>query len=268
MVHDMMVLMKKGLYKAGGEFVGQIFEKKYALNYFDFNKNYKLKPTTLMNFLQDISTLHLSKSTAHLTETELPGLWVIVEWQVDLMEMPKTVMDLTVKTEPNFFRKFIAYRRYEIEDDQGKPLGQAISKWAYLDPSTKKQINIPKVLNDVFEVVENCEKPPKIEFDNMEDIIAYDITRKSVYSDIDVNHHVNNVTYIKWAIDALGSKHLDHYEFKSMIVSFKREVFEGESIVVRTKVKETALSAVSKHQILSADGTVCVIVQIEWHNLN
>ena len=181
-----------------------------------------------MNFLQDISTLHFGIRTAHLSEASLPGLWVIVEWQVDLFEMPDAVMDLTVKTEPNYFRKFIAYRRYEIDDDKGKQLGQAISKWAYIDPTTRKQINIPKLLNDVFEVEENCEKPGKIEYEEMEGATLEEMTRTSVYSDIDVNHHVNNVTYIKWAIDALGSELLDHYQLKTLKVSFRREVFEGD----------------------------------------
>jgi acyl-CoA thioesterase FadM len=51
-------------------------------------------------------------------------------------------------------------------------------------------------------------------------------------------------------------------------VSFKREVFEGEAVIVSTEIKETAQSAVSKHQILSSDKTVCVIVQIEWKKLD
>jgi len=248
--------------------MGQIYEKKYALNYFDFDKNFKLKPTTLMNFLQDISTLHFGVRTAHLPKDELPGIWVIVEWQVNLLQMPEFVMDLTVRTEPNYFRKFIAYRRYDIEDDKGKQMGHAISKWAYIDPITKKQINIPKVLNDVFDVEENCEKPGKIEFEEMFGASKHEMTRMTVYSDIDVNHHVNNVTYIKWAIDTLGSELLDHYQLKALKVSFKCEVFEGEPVTIRTEVKKTAQRAVSKHQIIGSDQAVCVSIQIEWQQLN
>lgn len=248
--------------------MGQVYEKKYALNHFDFDKNHKLKPMTLMNFLQDISTLHFDASTEHLSESELPGIWVIVEWQVDFFVMPDTVIDLTVKTEPIFFRKCISYRKYEFEDDHGNHLGQAISKWAYIDPNTRKQINIPPVLNDVFEVAENCEKPGKIVFEDVVGIRLEDMTRTSVYSDIDTNRHVNNVTYIRWAIDALGSKLLDGYQLKTLKVFFKREIFEGESVVISTEVKETAHSAVTKQQIISSDQTVCVVVQIEGIELN
>ena len=102
----------------------------------------------------------------------------------------------------------------------------------------------------------------------MEGATLEEMTRTSVYSDIDVNHHVNNVTYIKWAIDALGSELLDHYQLKTLKVSFRREVFEGEAVVVSTEIKKTAQSAVSKHQILSSDQTVCVVVQIEWKKLD
>lgn len=241
-----------------------IYERIYALNYYDFDKNYRLKPTTIMNFLQDISTLHFETKTAELPKGSLPGLWVIVEWNVTILEMPKKVMDLIVRTEPTYFRKFIAYRRYEVLGDEGQIIAEGISKWAYIDPELRKQVNIPKVLNAVFGVPENADKPAKIDFENMDDIAASESLRKSVYSDIDVNDHVNNVTYIKWAIDTLDGRFMNRHALGALKVSFKKEVLEDETVLIQTKIKETANEAVSNHVILDENGCICVQTQFDW----
>jgi medium-chain acyl-[acyl-carrier-protein] hydrolase len=243
------------------------YEKVYALKYYDFDKNYRLKPTTLMNFLQDISTLHFETKTADLPEGTLPGLWVIVEWNVTLLNMPRRVMDLTLRTEPTYFRKFIAYRRYEVLSDEGQVIAEGVSKWAYIDPILRKQVNIPKVLNEVFGVPENAEKPAKFEFENMEGALSKETKRKSVYADIDVNDHVNNVTYIGWAIDTLDGRFMSHHALNALKVVFKKEVLEDEVVSIQTKIKETAEKAVSDHAIVDENGALCVQMQFEWSTI-
>ncbi len=246
------------------ENVGDIFEKKYALNYFDFDKNYKLKPMTMMNFLQDISTIHFETRTGHVSKEILNGLWVIVEWQIYLDEMPDQVMSLTIKTEPTYFRKFIAYRNYKIEDESGRCIGSGYSKWAYINPETRRQSNLPKILNEIFMVEENADKPDKLIFEAFETHLFEDTHFTSVYSDLDINKHVNNVTYIRWAIDTLGSEFLDYRKLSALKVSFKREVFEGENVRVSTAKKETAMGAVSSHFVFNNDGELCVQLELDW----
>lgn len=241
-----------------------VYESVYALKYYDFDKNYRLKPTTLMNFLQDISTLHFEMKTSDLPAEELPGLWVIVEWHVEINQMPKSVMDLVVRTEPTYFRKFIAYRRYEVLGGDGTLIATGTSKWAYIDPDLRKQVSIPKVLNEVFGVPLHAPKPDKLEFVNMDEVDAFEYSRKSVYLDIDVNDHVNNVTYIKWAIDTLSGAFMNRHVLNGIKVAFKKEVLENECVCIGTKIKETAEAAVSRHIISSESGDVNVEVQFDW----
>lgn len=244
--------------------MGKLFDRKYQLNYFDFDKNYKLKPTTMMNFLQDISTIHFESMTQSISEDVLIGLWVIVEWQITFEHMPKNTGDIIVGTEPTYFRKFIAYRQYEIADLLGNPIGSGISKWAYIDPVSRKQVNIPKILNEVFGVSEHAEKPNKLIFQSFDNLSSDKIQRLAVYTDIDVNKHVNNVTYIRWALDALGSDFLDQYQLSNLKVSFKKEVFEGQMVTIESVKKETATGAISQHNILNEDEQSCVQVEFTW----
>lgn len=249
------------------------YEKLYPVHNFDFDKNRKLKPMTVMNFLQDISTQHFETATAHVSEEVLKGLWVIVEWQVDFHQMPSLVSCLKVKTIPTYFRKFIAYRDYVIEDDAGNLIASGMSKWAYIDPISRKQVQIPKILNAIFSVREDADKPSKIEFETREEnetlFQPQEMQEKiSVYSDLDVNHHVNNITYLRWAIDSLGSQFMDGVILSSLKVNFKREVFEGEIVMIETHKKITADKAVTLHDIKTEKGELCVKVQLDWQCVN
>lgn len=244
--------------------MGGLFDRRYQLNYFDFDKNYKLKPTTMMNFLQDISTIHFQTMTETISKDVLPGLWVIVEWQITFEQMPKNSGDVIVRTEPTYFRKFIAYRRYEIFDNEGQKIGSGVSKWAYIDPESRKQVNIPKVLNEVFGVDEHAEKPSKLAFQNIDTDVIEKLNRTAVYTDIDINKHVNNVTYIRWALDALDSEFLDPLQLVELKVAFKKEVFEKQMVIIETIKKETAFGAVSQHNILSEEEQSCVQVEFTW----
>ena len=247
------------------------YSKKYKVHYFDLDKNKRIKPTTLFNFLQDISTTHFEDRTQHLNDEELSGIWMIIEWHVKMNALPQAAQEINITTEPTYFRKFLANRKYCIEDESGQCIGEAVSKWAYVDPNTRKQSNLPKILNKIFEVPENAEKPARIEFDQLgEDEATFEdtIMRKSLFSDIDVNQHVNNVAYLRWAIDALDYQMLDQHELLEVRMSFKKEVLQDTAVTLSTKIKETAEHAVSHHIVLDAELNECVYMQMNWQKSN
>ena len=247
--------------------MGQRYEKNYMVNHFDLDKNSILKPTTLLNFLQDISTTHFDEKTASVEPGVLDGIWMILEWHVKLHQMITNAQMIRLITEPTYFRKFIAYRRYWIEDENGTVIGQGMSKWAYVNPVTRRQSNLPSLLNRVFDVSESAEKPSKIEFESFhKDSIVYEnlTKRETVYSDIDVNQHVNNVAYVRWALDSLSRDFLDAYSLFEMKISFKKEVLQGEQVSLVTKIKETAETAISEHIIVDMSESECVRMQMTW----
>lgn len=247
--------------------MGQIFEKKYELHTYDFDRNGRLKPISLMNYLQDISTVHFETATAHLPEDVLCGVWVIVDWQVEIEQTPEQPMTIVVRTEPTYFRKFIAYRRYVVIDATGNRVATAISKWAYIDPEQRKQLSIPKILNTIFGVEFQAEKPPKMEMRHLSDEPVQRTERLSAYADIDVNQHVNNVSYLKWTLESIQTDFLNAHTVKSLYLTYKKEVLEDERVKIDSKIKETDGETVSRHDIYSEGMELCVQVELIWESV-
>ena len=128
--------------------MGYEFTKKYAIETYDFDRYGKVKITSLMNVLQDISTVHFNQVTQGRIENS-SGIWVIVEWDFNVIAPPEKPCEIMVTTEPIYFRKFIAYRKYTLRDQTNRILGTAISKWAYIDLELRKNTSIPNANRDI-----------------------------------------------------------------------------------------------------------------------
>jgi acyl-ACP thioesterase len=247
--------------------MGVTYVQEYALNTYDFDKNGKVRLTSLVNCLQDISTRHFESAVKDRYSDPL-GLWVIVEWKLDIIKMPETITTIRVTTEPTYFRKFIAYRGYMIEDENGEIIGTGVSKWAYLDIGSRRQANIPAVFNEIFKVEEGAYKPERMVISVPQSETSYKAKIMSHDSDLDVNQHVNNVVYIRWALDALQLSPLafdENWQPKTLKVNFKKEVFAHTEIDIESFVDDLSLNEKrSIHRLKNNQGELSVDLEIEW----
>jgi acyl-ACP thioesterase len=210
--------------------MGKKYVKKYEINTVDFDENRRLRAITIINFLQDISTRHY---WAALTETgveDADGFWVIVEWDVKVHFYPERAQVVTVTTEPIYFRKFIAYRKYDIVDASGNCVATAMSKWAYMRLSLHKQANIPSEIYDVFGVEPDAEKPPKLQRMQQPDIEPIVRHHHVGYNDIDVNGHVNNGAYFHWLMNAIPDTLSEARQPEGIQIHYRQEVFKGADV--------------------------------------
>ncbi len=241
--------------------MGTKYSKTYTMYTYDFDVKNNVRLVTLMNFLQDISTQHYN---AVVKETGVGQgcAWVILEWKVDFFDLNLLEGDLVVTTEPTYFRRFIAYRAYEIHDLEGNLILKAISKWAFVDANEHKQVLLPHVFYDLFEVDEKAERPERLYRFNVNETetprTCYRHTAR--YSDIDVNDHVNNVAYIRWMMDAVEKEYQENFEPASLWVSYKNEVTYNEEVTINSYWENETV----KHVINDAEGNVKVKCALTW----
>lgn len=233
------------------------FKYEYTLKTGDFDRYKALKPTALLNVLQDISTRHFES----VIDNKGEHIWVIVSWEGEIFKQPERMATITVVTRPIYFRKFIAYRHYEVFDEAGDLLARAYSKWAYLDLKTRKQANIPPAFNEAFLVHTDAAAPDltKIKpfLEPSQAINAF----QTFPSDIDVNQHVNNVVYLRWAMDALSLNCSACLALKRFAIAYKREVMLGEAVKVFTHLSSEKDEVIGKQRIENASGETCVLIE-------
>lgn len=213
------------------------FSKTYPIKYYEMDLNMVLKPSALLNILQDIATVNAEMlgfgySFVHPRNYA----WFLIKYHMEFDEYPALVDDLTIKTEPRGVSKIIASRDFEIWDNQ-KRLGRVVSNWMMIDLNAKSILPLAKVAPQMplFEKRENdlaFEKIPAPE--NIDFEKSFEIR----YDDIDSNRHVNNANYIVWAFEVLPYEFKGKHKLKTLDVVYKKEIAYGQNVVSQAQFDE------------------------------
>lgn len=130
-------------------------------------------------------------------------------------------------------------------DEQGRQLFLAKTYWAILDIETGRPLR-PMDISEKLGLVNpelaiDMALPRKTESEDVNELCSY--KPRIAYLDTDRNLHVNNISYLNWALESLPSEFRNRLKVASVDVSFLRQTFLDDDLVVYTYAKEaTALS--------------------------
>lgn len=238
-----------------------IYQKKYPLKYYEMDFNQVLKPSALLNILQDMATENAQMLGFGASFTfDNNYAWFLLKYHMEFDEYPCGLDELIIKTEPRGVNKIIATRDFEILNNAGKRLARISSNWTLVDLKTKHILPVAKVIPFMI----NFEKresdmsfikipvPEKIDFEKIFEIR---------FDDIDVNQHVNNSNYIVWAFEALPYDFKSQNRLKTLDISYKKEITFGYKIVSCVQVLEENNQKISIHSVKNAlnDEELCLI---------
>ena len=229
------------------------WSKEYLIAYYDVNLNMVLKPSALLNFLQDIATINAEMFGFGYSFTHPKNYgWFLVKYHMEFDDYPQDLNKILIKTEPRGVSKILANRDFEIwTSDNKKRLGRASSVWMMVDLGTKNVVNISKETNmPAFVRRENDLQFNKViaseEF-NLEK------TFEIRYDDIDVNQHVNNGNYVVWAFETLPFQFRTSHKLKMLDIVYKKEIAFGHRVISQTQIEENISTHVLKNETTGED---------------
>lgn len=188
----------------------------FLIKSYDSDQKGKLTLPALFHFLQECAwdNARLNGFGFEFLKSK-NAFWVLSRILVKIDEYPEWKDEIEIKTWPKGADGLFAFRDFEIYS-KGRTIGRVTSSWLILDKETKRP---QKPANYNF-IHKNFINDQAIER-KLDKIILNGETkeleqRKVYYSDLDVNKHVNNATYVRWILDSLYS-----IENKSEITEFE-----------------------------------------------
>lgn len=180
--------------------------------------------------------------------------WVLSRLVIEMEEMPMQYEEFTVETWVESAMRYFTNRNFCVSNKDGKALGYGRSIWALIDLGTRQPQNILDIKDgEIEQWVENekecpIAKPGRVKMSKEAELIC---EHKAVYSDIDVNGHVNSVKYIEHVLDLFPleefkEKFLYRYEiayvaeshFGDTLRLYREQTAEGEYEVRISKVND------------------------------
>jgi acyl-ACP thioesterase len=157
-------------------------------------------------------------------------VWVLSRMSVIIERRPALDEKCVLNTWPRSFEKLFAIRDYDIKDTHGNILVRGRSGWLLLDiekrrPLRPRESGVELPLNEGLDSLDFA--PPGLNSPQQAEKAG---ERKTVYSDIDFNAHVNNARYIQWLQDFLPAGTLENADSIRLDINYLNELKQGDIV--------------------------------------
>lgn len=244
-------------------------QKEYDIHYYEINFRKELMITSIMNFFQDIF-VYASESNGKGIDylKTINSTWMVYGWKIDIYKYPTYNQKIKVKMTPTGYRKSYMNIMFEIFNEEGEKIVEALSLWVIID--TKRNLPCKNVLENAYEVYglnSNNTKIITMRKIGLPQNVNNEEVFKVGYGDIDTNGHVNNVKYLNWLLESLAEDIVKKYKLSKIEISYKKDAKYNEIIKSSTETitERTAVRCV--HKITGEQNEVLVIAETFWENM-
>ncbi len=225
----------------------QPLRDEYLVRSYETDSTGCLSPASTLRYLQETAWNHAAALGLGLDPREKGPLgWVLSRLRLQMSRYPGWGERVFVDTWPVGVDRMHALRDFRISDAAGGECGRATTGWLIIDVTSRRPRRPQQVMPEVA-AVERRELvaglPDRID---AAEPPCDEQSRQVLYSDIDINGHVNNVRYFEWVLDSQPTDRLAGNEIRAIEAAYLSEALLGHTVAVRT----VADSAESRHTIL------------------
>lgn len=217
------------------------YSEKYTITSFDVDINNNIRPTSLINYLQETANHQMRDRKPSYYDFFREGKsFVVTRMSIEVMEQIGQYEEVEVRTWACPAGGATFPRSYDIVRD-GRVIVKAYSEWAVPNRNTGKlcrhdEIDISNYENEKaveLSIPKKYRFPGNLEFERKgEHVVSY--------SDCDMNLHVNNANYSNMLWDYIPG--IEEKEITSINVRFNHEAQLGSTIDIYMRAFDNEFS--------------------------
>ena len=210
-----------------------IYKEKFKIGLKDVWAKDEVSNIAILEYLEDIAAYHSDSVGIGINTTEETHLnWLLLDWELEVLERPRYGQVLEIHTWSRGIEKFYAFRDFEIYDEENNLCAIATSKWLLVDSKTGKIARVkPKIADKYQSETEKAvfkeEKIKKIKEPNE---YVREVTYTTRRRDIDVIGHMHNLNYLYLAYEALPEEEYSKRPFNHVRIQYKNQIKLGETV--------------------------------------
>lgn len=218
------------------------YKRKFFIGYSNCDRKISLSLLDSFYLIQDMMTEYFGflKSDNIILKRENNAIWVLTKTKVHFNNLPvwRDVVEGTVFT--TNIRPIRVGTETQFKDKDNNILFYANQETCAIDLDDRKikkisTVNYPKDI----EIIEGVNKEKYLKL-NDEFTIADKVSEQIVHStDIDFSRHTNNVAYIRFILNSLGSEFLDNFKVTDFEINYINETKEGQKLDIYRKLRDT-----------------------------
>ncbi len=187
---------------------------------------------SLLTYMQEAAwdnTATLGISIYDLLEKGLT--WVLQRMRVEMFRYPKHREELTVETWASGQEKVFLHRDFRLYSQERELLGQATSVWLVMDVAKRQMVAVPDFITAVAVAPGRASLPfAKGKLPVLAEV-AYEQHTTVRWHHTDLNRHVNNTWYLRWALASLPVELLEQAYLRELDIIFRAESTLNDTVV-------------------------------------
>ncbi|MBI3542022.1 MAG: acyl-ACP thioesterase [Deltaproteobacteria bacterium] len=247
--------------------------KSFELRHYDVDDKGALSTTGLCRLLQESAGLHAESLGIAQSQMLAHGLaWFLAKFHVRVEPAASRVLwrdELEVRTWRSGLERLWAIRDFEARASNGELVAVATSFWSLFDLANRKIAAFPPFITDNYP--QDSPRALESRMGKLGTPATVDVSRSFAagFGDIDVNDHVNNVSYVCWALEAVPRELRATSRLTELEILFRAETALGDEIVSETGITASPDgSAELLHRITRrADGREAAQARTRWTKL-
>lgn len=236
-----------------GDHLSPVLEREYPALFHDLDFNGDLGPVALLNLMQTMASTHSRLLGVSATDLRPRGLtWVLSRTHLLIERYPRIGEQVRLRTWPALREGLFTTREFELSDEAERIVGRASTSWALIGIASRRPVrlegNLPpypllarRALDDSFAPLPHFPEAATTE-------LPFRVLR----GDLDLNQHVNNTVYARWALEAVPDDIASGRLFE-LEISFRAEALYGETVMSRCAVRPAETENCCLHQIVNRD---------------
>lgn len=241
-----------------------ILRKSFDIRSYEVNAGGRLSIPSIFNLLQDAASSHALKLGVSVPELLASNYtWVLSRIYLKMNHYPEWGDTIQVHTWPSGIQRVFALRDFDIRQD-GRTIGSCVSAWIIIDAANRRPLrptSFARQLNPVdrLHVLDHpLGKLPALKTPQVE-------KRFSVrYRDLDINQHVNNVSYIEWLLECTPGILESGRCLSELEVNFLGEALHGDTVMARCGLEDEKGMHMTHDVLREADGRELIRARTSW----
>ncbi|KAK4376196.1 hypothetical protein RND71_006873 [Anisodus tanguticus] len=231
------------------------YKEKFIVRCYEVGINKTATVETIANLLQEVGCNHAQMvgfstdgfATTH-TMRRLHLIWVTARLYIEIYKYPAWSDVVEIETWCQSEGRIGTRRDWILKDcATGELIGRATSKWLMMNQDTRRLQKVTDEVRD--EITAYFPKELRLAFPEenngslkkiakLEDPAEYSklglVPRRA---DLDMNQHVNNVTYIGWVLESMPQEIIDTHELQTITLDYRRECQQDDVVDSLTSVE-------------------------------
>ncbi len=242
-----------------------VWKETYQIRTYEVDCRNRLSILSMFNFMQDAASKHaqaLGVSVRRLLSENYT--WLLSRLKIKIASYPDINDRIQIATWPSGTQRLFALRDFELRNGSDQVIAEAVSAWLVIDVQRRRPVRILpfvdrlKPLEGHHVLPDTLDKLPGLKNRTYEkEFIAR-------YGDLDVNQHVNNVSFVEWVVEGVPSSLLNTSALAQLEINFLAEAFYEDCILAACHPRDPGNSVYHHSLIRQQDGRELVRARSAW----